>query len=62
LKYHGCFTTYSKLKEYNIDFDAHPAPKKYFVTIAMLLFTIIFIGSLISSKIQRIFMVEDHHQ
>ena len=38
-----------KLKEYNIDFDAHPAPKKsIFITIASnLLLPLIFIGSLI---------------
>jgi hypothetical protein len=28
------FTTYPKLKEYNINFDAHPAPRKVFSTIA----------------------------
>jgi cell division protease FtsH len=27
---YGCFTTYQKLKEYNINFDAHPAPRKVF--------------------------------
>jgi cell division protease FtsH len=27
---YGCFTTYPKLKEYNINFDAHPAPRKVF--------------------------------
>jgi cell division protease FtsH len=26
---YGCFTTYP-LKEYNINFDAHPAPRKVF--------------------------------
>ena len=38
-----------KLKEYNIDFDAHPAPKKsIFLTIASnLLLPLIFIGSLV---------------
>ena len=45
----GASQLIQKLKEYNIDFDAHPAPKKsIFVTIASnLLLPLIFIGSLI---------------
>jgi len=45
----GASQLIQKLKEYNIDFDAHPAPKKsIFITIASnLLLPIIFIGSLI---------------
>jgi len=45
----GASQLIQKLKEYNIDFDAHPAPRKsIFVTIASnLLLPLIFIGSLI---------------
>jgi len=45
----GASQLIQKLKEYNIDFDAHPAPKKsIFLTIASnLLLPLIFIGSLI---------------
>nr|YP_004376591.1 cell division protein FtsH-like protein [Fistulifera solaris]BAK18957.1 cell division protein FtsH-like protein [Fistulifera solaris] len=45
----GASQLIQKLKEYNIDFDAHPAPRKsVFVTIASnLLLPLIFIGSLI---------------
>jgi cell division protease FtsH len=45
----GASQLIQKLKEYNINFDAHPAPRKsIFVTIASnLLLPIIFIGSLI---------------
>ena len=45
----GASQLIQKLKEYNIDFDAHPAPKKsIFITIASnLLLPLIFIGSLI---------------
>jgi cell division protease FtsH len=45
----GASQLIQKLKEYNIDFDAHPAPRKsIFVTIASnLLLPVIFIGSLI---------------
>ena len=45
----GASQLIQKLKEYNIDFDAHPAPKKnIFVTIASnLVLPLIFIGSLI---------------
>ena len=45
----GASQLIQKLKEYNIDFDAHPAPtKSIFVTIASnLLLPLIFIGSLI---------------
>jgi len=45
----GASQLIQKLKEYNIDFDAHPAPRKsIFITIASnLLLPIIFIGSLI---------------
>ena len=45
----GASQLIQKLKEYNIDFDAHPAPKKsIFVTIASnLLLPLIFIGGLI---------------
>lgn len=45
----GASQLIQKLKEYNIDFDAHPAPRKsIFITIASnLLLPLIFIGSLI---------------
>jgi len=45
----GASQLIQKLKEYNIDFDAHPAPRKsIFLTIASnLLLPLIFIGSLI---------------
>jgi cell division protease FtsH len=45
----GASQLIQKLKEYNIDFDAHPAPRKsVFITIASnLLLPLIFIGSLI---------------
>lgn len=45
----GASQLIQKLKEYNIDFDAHPAPKKsIFITIASnLILPLIFIGSLI---------------
>lgn len=45
----GASQLIQKLKEYNINFDAHPAPKKsIFITIASnLLLPVIFIGSLI---------------
>ena len=45
----GASQLIQKLKEYNIDFDAHPAPKKsIFLTIASnLILPLIFIGSLI---------------
>ena len=45
----GASQLIQKLKEYNIDFDAHPAPQKsIFITIASnLLLPLIFIGSLI---------------
>ena len=45
----GASQLIQKLKEYNIDFDAHPAPKKsIFITIASnLLLPLIFIGALI---------------
>jgi len=45
----GASQLIQKLKEYNINFDAHPAPKKsIFITIASnLLLPLIFIGSLI---------------
>jgi len=45
----GASQLIQKLKEYNIDFDAHPAPRKsVFLTIASnLLLPLIFIGSLI---------------
>jgi len=45
----GASQLIQKLKDYNIDFDAHPAPKKsIFITIASnLLLPLIFIGSLI---------------
>lgn len=45
----GASQLIQKLKEYNIDFDSHPAPRKsVFVTIASnLLLPLIFIGSLI---------------
>nr|YP_009686264.1 putative plastid division protein [Halamphora calidilacuna]QDR25001.1 putative plastid division protein [Halamphora calidilacuna] len=45
----GASQLIQKLKEYNIDFDAHPAPRKsLFITIASnLLLPLIFIGSLI---------------
>lgn len=45
----GASQLIQKLKEYNIDFDSHPAPKKsIFITIASnLLLPLIFIGSLI---------------
>jgi cell division protease FtsH len=45
----GASQLIQKLKEYNIDFDAHPAPRKsIFITIASnLLLPLVFIGSLI---------------
>nr|YP_010517095.1 cell division protein [Haslea karadagensis]UXN44877.1 cell division protein [Haslea karadagensis]UXN45138.1 cell division protein [Haslea karadagensis] len=45
----GASQLIQKLKEYNIDFDAHPAPKKsIFITLASnLLLPLVFIGSLI---------------
>jgi cell division protease FtsH len=45
----GASQLIQKLKEYNIDFDAHPAPRKsIFITLASnLLLPLIFIGSLI---------------
>ena len=45
----GASQLIQKLKEYNIDFDAHPAPRKsIFITIASnLLLPLIFIGSLV---------------
>ena len=54
----GASQLIQKLKEYNINFDAHPAPRKsIFLTIASnLLIPLIFIGGLIfySSEIQII--------
>jgi cell division protease FtsH len=62
----GASQLIQKLKEYNIDFDAHPIPQKsIFVTIASnLILPLIFIGGLIFfSKIQIIFhKIPVHHQ
>jgi cell division protease FtsH len=54
----GASQLIQKLKEYNINFDAHPAPrKKYFQQSLVIYYYQYFIGSLIFfSKIQRFFI------
>jgi ATP-dependent Zn protease len=63
----GASQLIQKLKEYNIDFDAHPIPQKsIFVTIASnLILPLIFIGGLILflPKLQITFhQIQVHHQ